>query len=343
MPAPSSDERFAVVVNGNAKRVTDDLIAILDEIVRSGDLFVSRSLEEGKDIAARIVARGYPLVLTGGGDGTFGQMVTWIVRDCDARGIAPPRFGLLKLGTGNALAWVLGAENRRGRGVVPDLARLRRSSTKPLYLIEVDERLTLFAGMGADAIALQDFEEVKAWMQRLPVLRSYGTGALAYAIAIVGRSMPRTLVKPKFEARVINLGGPVRRIGPNGAPTGPAIATGAPLLDGKCRAVFGSTIPYWGFGARVFPFASDREDRFHLRMLDIGPLQVAGHIRSIWRGTYRDPRVYDFLVEHVSIESTAPVPCQVGGDGIGARRTLELRLRATPIQVVDHYGPPEVD
>ena len=191
MPAPSSDERFAVVVNGNAKRVTDDLIAILDEIVRSGDLFVSRSLEEGKDIAARIVARGYPLVLTGGGDGTFGQMVTWIVRDCDARGIAPPRFGLLKLGTGNALAWVLGAENRRGRGVVPDLARLRRSSTKPLYLIEVDERLTLFAGMGADAIALQDFEEVKAWMQRLPVLRSYGTGALAYAIAIATGGVTR--------------------------------------------------------------------------------------------------------------------------------------------------------
>ncbi|MCA9615376.1 MAG: hypothetical protein KC586_21620, partial [Myxococcales bacterium] len=80
-----------MVVNGNAKRVTDDLVEILDQIVRSGDLFVSRSLEEGQEIAKRIVDRGYPTVLTGGGDGTFTQMVTWIVREAQARGIEPPR------------------------------------------------------------------------------------------------------------------------------------------------------------------------------------------------------------------------------------------------------------
>src|SRR5688572_17000124 len=61
-------DRVAVVVNGNAKQVTDDLVDILDQIVQSGDLFVSRSLAEATEIARTIVRRGYPTVLTGGGD-----------------------------------------------------------------------------------------------------------------------------------------------------------------------------------------------------------------------------------------------------------------------------------
>ena len=100
-------DRVAVVVNGRAKQVTEELVETLDQIVQSGDLFVSRSLDEGKDIARIIVERGYPTVLTGGGDGTFVQMVSWVVRSAEELGKPFPRFGLLKLGTGNALAWVL--------------------------------------------------------------------------------------------------------------------------------------------------------------------------------------------------------------------------------------------
>ena len=38
-------DRVAVVVNGNAKRVNSELVETLDQIVQSGDLFVSRTLE----------------------------------------------------------------------------------------------------------------------------------------------------------------------------------------------------------------------------------------------------------------------------------------------------------
>src|SRR5690349_24911033 len=100
-------DKVAVVVNGNAKAVTDDLVEVLDQIVQSGDLFVSRSLDEGREIARTIVERGYPTVLTGGGDGTFVQMVTWVADEARKLGRPLPRFGLLRLGTGNALAWVL--------------------------------------------------------------------------------------------------------------------------------------------------------------------------------------------------------------------------------------------
>ena len=71
-----SRERVAVVVNGNARKVTEDLVRQLEGVVQPGDLFVSRTLEEAEPIARSIVERGYPTVLTGGGDGTFVLMVT---------------------------------------------------------------------------------------------------------------------------------------------------------------------------------------------------------------------------------------------------------------------------
>src|SRR5512137_687142 len=107
-PAPRSD-RVAVVVNGNARNVTREIVSLLDQIILGGDLFVSRSLEEGVEISRTIVFRGYGTVLTGGGDGTFVHIVTHVVKEAYRQGVKPPRFGLLSLGTGNSLAWVVGA------------------------------------------------------------------------------------------------------------------------------------------------------------------------------------------------------------------------------------------
>ena len=112
VPPPS--ERIAVVVNGNAKNVTRDVIEMLDQIMLGGDLFVSRKIEEGPQIARAIAERGYGTVLTGGGDGTFTVMVTQVLRACRERGAPVPRFGLLRLGTGNSLAWVVGASKAKG-------------------------------------------------------------------------------------------------------------------------------------------------------------------------------------------------------------------------------------
>ncbi|MEY2930867.1 MAG: hypothetical protein RL033_1616, partial [Pseudomonadota bacterium] len=75
-PPPEPPGRIAVVVNGNAKNVTAEVISTLDQILLGGDLFVSRSLREADEIAQVLVARRYGTVLTGGGDGTFSVMVT---------------------------------------------------------------------------------------------------------------------------------------------------------------------------------------------------------------------------------------------------------------------------
>jgi len=298
-------------VNGNARGVTDDLVHVLDQIVQTGDLYVSRTLEEARDIAVQIAERSYPTVLTGGGDGTFSLMVTWIVEACRARDLEPPRFGLLRLGTGNALAWVLGAQKPEGRGMFADLTRLRGSAgSNTLRLVEVGGRLTPFAGAGVDGMALADFQRVKAAFAKIPVLRERGTGGLAYAVSIAGLSMPKVLFQPRARVRVVNQGADAVRLDDDGQPTGTPVPRGGVLFEGTVRAVLMATIPFWGFGARVFPFASERKDRFNLRIVDIGSAQVALHLRSIWNGTFRSPSVQDWLVDDVVLESEAPLPLE---------------------------------
>jgi diacylglycerol kinase family enzyme len=339
----SALDRVAVVVNGRARQVTADIVEVLDQIVQTGDLFVSRDLAEADRIAHTIAERRYPTVLTGGGDGTFVQMVTRVVRACQARGQKPPRFGLLKLGTGNALSWVLGNHpTSTNKAVVADLARLKsEGGSRALKLVEVEGMLTPFAGLGIDAICLEHYGTTKEWLSRSTLTRPLATGPGAYALSVVTRSLPEFLLRSHPRVKIINEGAPCLRIGPDDRPE-LEIPQGGVLYDGPSRLVALSTIPYWGFGARVFPFADERDDRFSLRVCDIGSIEVAAHIRSIWRGSYRNERtVHDFLCERIAIHYPDPMPLQIGGDVVG-RRTVVRAALADPIEVVDYYAPPPV-
>jgi len=193
-----------------------------------------------------------------------------------------------------------------------------------------------------DGMALADFQRVKAAFAKIPVLRERGTGGLAYAVSIAGLSMPKVLFQPRARVRVVNQGADAVRLDDDGQPTGTPVPRGGVLFEGTVRAVLMATIPFWGFGARVFPFASERKDRFNLRIVDIGSAQVALHLRSIWNGTFRSPSVQDWLVDDVVLESEAPLPLEVAGDAAGSHRRIEARLYAEPIRVVDYYAPPSL-
>ena len=347
-PAPgrgsTAADRVAGVVNGRAKQVTEDLVETLDQIVQSGDLFVSRSLEEGKEIARTIVERGYPTVLTGGGDGTFVQMVSWVVQVSEELDRPVPRFGLLKLGTGNAMAWVLGAQYKRGRGVVADLARLRsEGGSRALRLIEIEDMLTPFAGMGADAITLQHHRQVRDLMQSTPVLRRLASAPVTYSVAIAGRTVPQFLLGNAPDFRIVNEGSPATRLGVDGQPVGRQIEAGELIYEGPARLLGLATIPYWGLGARAFPHAEDREDRFSMRVVNFGSIEAMSHLRSIWAGNYRSDRMHDFLVDKVRITCDRPTPLQVGGDVLGMRTSVVASLSKRPLRVVDYYSPPPVE
>ena len=332
-------ERVAVVLNGNARQVTDELVESFDRLVGSGDLFLSRSLNEAEEIALEIVESGYPVVLTGGGDGTFVQMVTSITKEARDRNQEPPCFGLLKLGTGNSLAWALGAGTSR-KGVFADLERLRHDSPhRDFRLIEVEGLLTPFAGAGFDALGLKHFHEVRSVVRHLPWVGKRASGALSYAISIPTLTIPELAFRPRMQVRIVNRGS-AERLDQNGQPTGSTIEKGEVIFEGPCIAALVSTIPYWGFGVRVFPFAEDRPaDRFCLRVVATSPLHVAAHMLSVWKGTYRNENLIDVYAEDVEFEFDQPNAIEIGGDPGGMTRSMRAHLHPDPVKLIDYSAP----
>jgi diacylglycerol kinase family enzyme len=333
--------RVAVVVNGNAKSVTEEVIATLDGILAAGDLFVSRHIDEAAAIAATVLDRGYDTVLTGGGDGTFTVMVTAVVREADRRGLPRPRFGLLRLGTGNSLAWVVGASKARGGGLALDIERLRNDpASRPLRLVEAEGVLSPFCGFGIDAVVLRDYNRTKKFLARGPFAK-IAPGAVSYAVASITQSIPSYLLRPVPHVRVVNRGADAVRVGQRGTHGHRLISRGETIYEGRARIVSASTIPYYGFGFRMFPYAEDRPDRMQLRISTISATEFVGGFRGIWRGDYENPEsIFDYLVEDVEVEIDPPTPFQIGGDVIGERAVMAMRLTERPIRLADFYSPP---
>jgi diacylglycerol kinase family enzyme len=342
--APESAElvhRVAVVVNGRAKNVTAEVISTLDRILEGSDLFVSRKLEDAREIARTLVVRGYDTVLTGGGDGTFTVMVTEVVREARRRARPLPRFGLLKLGTGNALAWVVGAKGIEDGDIDADILRLgREAGSRQVRLIEAEGVISPFCGFGADARMLADYGRVKGQLGKTP-LKRLGAGMSGYAIAAFTRTLPKIAFSRMTRCRVINQGGDALRIGARGSASGRPIPAGEVLYDGPMRLCALSTIPYYGYGFRMFPYAEDRPNRMQLRISTISPPEFVRHLKEIWKGSYENPKVlFDYWVESVSFEFEPAAPFQIGGDARGDRARVTVALSSTPIELVDFYAPP---
>lgn len=340
----SLEQRVAVVVNGNAKNATADVISTLDQILSGGDLFVSRKLSDARHIAKTLVARGYGTVLTGGGDGTFTIMVTEVVHEARRSGKPVPRFGLLKLGTGNSLAWVVGAQGADKQDLQADIRRLMEDAgSRAMRLIEVEGFIAPFCGLGADATVLADYGKVKAALSKTPLAR-VAPGPLSYALAATTRSIPGFLARRMPHCRVRNDGAEAYRLGKKGSVVGPPIATGQTLYEGPMRICALSTIPYYGYGFRMFPYAEERPDRMNLRIATIGPMSFVRHFGEIWRGEYEsEQEVTDFLVDAVTIEVDPETGFQIAGDPRGLRSSISALLSPQPIRLVDFYAPPHVE
>jgi diacylglycerol kinase family enzyme len=288
-----------------------------------------------------LINRGYGTVLTGGGDGTFTVMVTQIVREAERQHKPLPRFGFLKLGTGNALAWVVGASSAKRRGLAVDIQRLREDAgSRKVRLIEVGGLIAPFCGFGADAIVLNDYDDVKRALSKTP-LRRWAAGPLGYAISSTTRSIPSYFLREVPHCRIINEGADAYRMGQKGSVLGLPFRKGETIYEGPARIASVSTIPYYGFGFRAFPYAEERPDRMNLRISTITPAAFVKNFRAIWRGEYENPTyISDYLVEDIRMEFDPPTPFQVGGDPKGLTAQMRAHLSPTPIRLVDFYAPP---
>jgi diacylglycerol kinase family enzyme len=332
-------QRVAVILNENARGVRRSIIDDLAELVPPHDLYLSRSVDQSRQIAAKVVERAYDTILFGGGDGTFVQCLSDVAAEAAARDVELPSVGVLRLGTGNALADCLGASRPTMDGLAHDLGRARRAQrARSLQLLTVDGKLTPFAGCGLDAQILDDFGSVGRVIDRFagPLASAIGA-APRYALTVGLRSTPRFVLKTLPELEIINTGEPVYPIyWRNGRILeDEAIATGDVIWRGRASLASCSTIPNFGLGMRMFPWADAREGRFQLRCAVSSAYETIRNLPAVFKGEYRSPTLIDFLCTGVEIRMERPVPVQVGGDvQDGARDRLTVEMATTPVRVL---------
>jgi diacylglycerol kinase family enzyme len=332
--------RVAVLLNANAKRVTPKVVESMSRVVPEEDLFFSRSLDDCASIADAVVQRRYDLVFAGGGDGTIVQTMNSLIQAADraASGLYRPPLpdlGVLRLGTGNALAAAFGSGEP-----IEDVVRALAGKTplaRPVSLIE--ERPTgavfPFASLGYDAQLLNDFHEM---VRSSPgsMGRMMSKSLAGYFVALFTRTIPHEFSAERPRLRIVSTGR-CSIMDPETDEEVP-LATGATLFEGAARGVTFGTTPFYGFELKMFPFAERRSDRFHLRVSTAGIHKLLMNLPAMWKGTWRTPEFLDFLVEGVTIESSVPVPYQSSGDARGLVDKLDVRLSPRTFRVLDDRG-----
>jgi diacylglycerol kinase family enzyme len=325
------------LINGNARGVSERVIRLVSSVVPPEHLYISRSITEGRSIVRTILAAGYDVVLTGGGDGTFVHFVTQIrdaIRAANGGG-RMPAVGALKLGTGNALAGLLGCSEPTEEGLTNDFWRARYSSlTREMRFIEVENRLAPFSGVGLDARILNDYNLVKD-RSKGTALESYLSGGMGYATAIGAISIPKVAMASLSEVTIVNEGAPAWKVGSDGRRIGPLILKGEVVYRGPLQIASVSRLDGFGFHFRLFPFAYVRDDRLHLRVAACGLVEILSRLHLIWRGEYFSETIHDFLVDRISMQSDKPLPFQIGGDGEGHRSFVRFALAREPLQLLD--------
>ena len=316
-------------MNGNARRLGGRMRGKLERVL-PGAVRFTESLDDARATIRAEIRRGADLIVLGGGDGTVVMGLTLIGEACRAAGKREPAIGILRMGSGNAIADTVGASD----DVIEDLARIVRGggARREVPLLDVLGVRAPFVGMGVDALLLEDHAAVDRVVDRVPIARSLMGGATRYALAVALRSMPRFAAGARPNAIVTNLGAPaieMRRTGP----TGREERAGEMLWKGTCTLVAGATIPFFGFGLKMFAFATTRHDKFHLRCGDAGLFEIMRNTPAAFRGEYFSERVTDFLCDRVSIALDQDTAIEAGGELLGRRNHVELAMSA-PITMV---------
>ncbi len=326
---------IAVVVNLNAKNGSERFASRARVALPRSRVVATRTLEDLHRFVDESKNRDAPgLVLSGGGDGT----AIGLLDAMRARDVAFPPLGLVPLGTGNA--WAIGTKAPSPRGVLEVMSRLtaRGEKTVPttdFSLIEVEGRVTPFAGAGWDAELLHDYREQRAATPER--FRRFVEGGGGYFFSLFGRTIPRNLrAHTRPQVRVTNLGAPALGVDaagkvielPHGGP-------GEVLYEGPYGVAGAGTTKELGFGFQALHFARTMPGRMHVRVYAATAAEATRRLPDLWRGVHPIPHSHDYLLTACRMDFDREVPVEVGGDVIGLRKSVEYRIAKQVVSIVD--------
>jgi len=254
-----------------ARKVNKNTLQMISQHVDVEDVYVTQTIEQSDQSLDEIIEKRYPLVLCGGGDGTAMRIMEQMHRKIAAHNAAGgdyrlPRFGLLKLGTGNGWAGLLRVPPR-----VQPIWALRQHQEPELTfssfnMMEAEGRLFHFGGFGVDALVLNDYINFKRRFTKGFMWR-VANSLLGYLTTLATKSVPSVLIsKFRVHTRVYNDSDePVYKVSLVDGAQQLDCKRGDLLYEGPALIVgFGTTTSY-GFDLKVYPFALDKPGYFQLR------------------------------------------------------------------------------
>ncbi|MBL8035850.1 MAG: hypothetical protein JNJ69_19250 [Leptospiraceae bacterium] len=334
-------QSIAILLNANARLVTDKVRRSLERIIPRASLFLSHTKEEARDYVKHIVDNKFNVIFSGGGDGSFVNLIN-LVRDYISKKNTPqaaltlPQFGVLKLGTGNGISSFVGSSG--GTKLLERALHAEHLDTMEMALIERDNRIFHFAGSGFDARIAADYQ---LFMNSLktPAARKQFSGLFGYFCAGLGKTVPESVIRPdRGEVRIELEGDSTAYHVAHRRGTDTPVETQRQVLySGPSTAVAVATEPYYGYNVRAFPFANLKEGYMNLRVLMAKPVSVVANMGQYWNGSYRGKDVLDFLVKKIRVTYEKATPMHIGGDFEQMAHSITYRIFPQTCSLIDFH------
>ena len=333
---------FAVVLNMKARKVRQSTLDMIHKHVDVEDIYITQTVEQSDQSLDEIIRKRYPLVFSGGGDGTAMRIMEQMRKKVEAHNAAGgdyvvPKFGLLKLGTGNGWAGLLEAPGKvQPIWAVRAAPSIDEMAFTTFDMVEVGDRLCHFGGFGVDALILNDYIWLKNKFNKGLMWKV--TNSLAgYLIALFGRSVPKVLTSGfRMNVRAVNESDdPVYRVTQTGGIVETPFKKGDTIYEGQTLIAGFATTGNYGFKLRVYPWATVKSGYMNVRFADLPVPWILANLRKVWDGTLDHPRLYDFLARDVRVEVEGGAPFQLGGDPEGSIDEGRFKVSDFTVDVLD--------
>lgn len=297
MRAAAPSAAAAVIVNEGAGSARSGRVRRTVELIRArldADLHVTATREPAElEAWLRERVAPYTRLVVAGGDGTLGVTYNVVADRPDIT------LGYVPAGFGNATAHLLHLP--RDPSELADV--IVGGEARPLDLVAVDGRLSLFVGAGWDA----------------RVARRYAAGGARRSVGwgqAMAASVPDLWRRMNLEVR----------------------ADGWRVHAGLAELLVASTTPFYGRGLLVNPGARADAGRLVLRVYP-GPVPRMATESARWLLRMR-PKARPVVARQVELRSLddRPIPVQADGDVLGERLEWHLELRPAAVRLIGRWG-----
>lgn len=321
--------------NAKARKVTPARIDAFRQVMPNATIYAATSLEQARADAKALVESRPRLVFCGGGDGTVVVLLN-LLRDAGCTSF--PTIALFKLGTGNGWPNAVGAFAYAQTLEVLD-GLPKKLPTQRFDLIETENQLSVFAGVGWDATLVHDYHSNLAQARKTPlagpIAGKLNEGVGGYLFSLFTRTVPAEISKLVFKGRttmkVEDRGGDALTLKKNQVVR---VDSGTVLFDGPVSVGAAATEPYWGAKFKAFPHARRVPGRLNFRVYDRPVFEGVANMVNLWRGR-RVAGMHDFFVSSIRVTLSRPMPFQIGGDVIGLREQMDFKVANEKVDVLD--------